>query len=112
MSSMVQIITDFLLWLLKLLGWKEPKSWTFFIKPKIYVIAANRVHVDHWCRISGLNSRNDAIIYVSSPKLLYGVDPDSAIFIFYETWRDHPNAHEIEQQVINIKNKHYEHRRT
>lgn len=70
----------------------------------IYVLAENHRHFEYWCRISGINPRDSKTVrYVLNRETLMGVDGKNCIFIFYETWRFHPNAMELKAMVEIIK---------
>jgi len=64
---------------------------------RIYVLAENYQHFQHWCRISGINPRTAR--YVSAPQDLWGVSGQDVTFIKYETWRNHPQAAELDRQL-------------
>src|SRR6185503_8790813 len=69
----------------------------------IYVLAENYRHFVHWCNISGLNPNGNDARYVSEPHKLWGVNADNNTFIYYETWRNHPNATELNSQIVRIQ---------
>lgn len=73
---------------------------------KKYLLAENRKHAVHWCKISNLRIDRD-VIYVSSPRILYGLVNNTCDFIYYETWQNHPNAQEIHDMVQMIKSRSY-----
>lgn len=65
--------------------------------PKLYVLAANYQHFKTWCQISGIDPTQAR--YVSSPEILRGIDGRNAIFVYCETWMQHPQATEIANMV-------------
>lgn len=65
---------------------------------RTYVFAANYQHFGHWCRISGISKGNPNYQYVSSIEKLLGLSAEDAQFIFYETWREHPDSERLYQQ--------------
>lgn len=71
-----------------------------------YILAANAKHA-HYCAISyGLNPRNGNVRYVSRPEQLWGIQlSENVHLIFYETWREHPKAQELAEQVLLLERK-------
>lgn len=53
--------------------------------------------------MSGMNPR--IATFVDNPQVLYGITAKDNVFIFYETWREHPFAHELEQRYLTIQNR-------
>lgn len=58
----------------------------------IYVMAANYRHFSYWCHSNGIFNFNEHVTYVARPETLWGVIGEESQFIFYETWRQHPQA--------------------
>lgn len=66
--------------------------WLDYPKITKYVLAENHQHFVHWCRISGFSPEDPHVQYVASPKTIRGINPRLSEFIFYETWRNHPQS--------------------
>lgn len=66
---------------------------------RVYVIAKNYPHFRTWCRENDVNPNSPYVRFVSTPDVLWGVTATDSEFAFYETWMEHPQAHEIYQQV-------------
>lgn len=79
------------------LGYRRP--------PTIYVTAQSWVHFNHWCRMSGIDSNSNMVRFIHHPEMLYGIDGTSAIFVFYETWHDHPKSKEIFERIQMLRRK-------
>lgn len=73
-------------------------------KTRKYILAENRKHAAHWCKISNLRLDVE-VTYVSSPRILYGLNGEDCDFIYYETWHNHPNADELDDMIRMIKAK-------
>ena len=72
---------------------------------RTYVLAKNYQHYAYWCRISGISPNDPNFRYVQDPSTLFGVSGDEANFIFYETWREHPQASRLYAEVRMAKMK-------
>jgi hypothetical protein len=70
------------------------------VLPRYYIFAANARHADHYAKELGLGGINQPNVrYIYSPEQLWGVYkyPNDE-FLFYETFWEHPKAHEIYEQ--------------
>ena len=92
-----------LLKILNKLGWTQPEPEVVHIQPKVYVFAANYQHYKQWCRISGYHP--GVAVFVDNPQKLFGVTAKDNVFIFYETWRDHPLAPRLEEHYFIAQNR-------
>lgn len=60
---------------------------------RLYVLAESYRHFVYWCEISGINPRDTKrAVYIGLPEQLQGIRASADQFIFYETWRNHPQA--------------------
>lgn len=70
---------------------------------RTYVFAANYEHFRYWCRSNGISDRNKNYQYVAEAHQLWGLKPEYCLFVFYETWADHPNSTDIYMQYKAIE---------
>lgn len=72
---------------------------------KKYVLAANHQHFLFWCRQNNIDHRSSNVRFVSNVSQIAGLEPDYAEFIYYETWRQHPQSAELEMYIKMIESK-------
>lgn len=70
---------------------------------KTYVLAKNYQHFQYWCRSNGVNPNSQYYRYVDSERTLLGLSAEEAEFVFYETWREHPDYKAIRDRVFIIE---------
>lgn len=73
----------------------------------IFILAKNYQHFNYFCNSVKLNPRLSNVHYLSQPDQLWGRYYGDCIFLFYETWQEHPNSqalyHDI--QVMELMSK-------
>lgn len=97
-SVLKKRLINTLLKILNKLGWKPSVT-----PPRVYVFAANYQHFIHWCRMSGFHP--GIATFVDNPQKLYGITIKDNVFIFYETWREHPFARELEHRYLTLQSR-------
>jgi len=70
---------------------------------KFYVLAKNYMHFRTWCRENDISPNIGNARYVAGPEMLMGIDANKIEFVYYETWREHPQAQEMDELIQQAK---------
>jgi hypothetical protein len=65
-----------------------------------YVLASSYQHFVTWCVSKNISHRDGECVYIARPDLLWEVYGEQAEFIFEKTWKEHPQAIRIVQEVL------------
>lgn len=72
---------------------------------RTFVLAAQYSHFLFWCRENNINPHSGIARYLHQPQQLWGLWYDECEFVYYETWRDNPNASILASEIFFLRAK-------